>query len=66
MIQQIIGFQGKIHFNSDKPDGPPRKLLDVSLLKSMGWVPKISISEGLAATYQWLLENQNTLLKKHK
>jgi GDP-L-fucose synthase len=60
MIQQITGFQGKIYFNSDKPYGSPRKFLDVSLLKSMGWVPKINLREGLAATYQWLLENQDT------
>ncbi len=60
MIQQIIGFQGKIHFNLDHPDGSPRKLLDVSLLKSMGWFQKTTLREGVAATYQWLLENQET------
>lgn len=52
-IKAAIGFAGKLHFDATKPDGTPRKLLDVSLLKGLGWVPTISLSDGLRRTYEW-------------
>ena len=58
MIGDIVGYQGKINFNAYKPDGAPRKLLDVSLLNRLGWKPKIPLKEGIASTYQWYLEHQ--------
>ena len=64
MIGDIVEFQGKIHFNTDKPDGPPRKLLDVSLLNRLGWKSKISIEDGLISTYQWYLEHQENSVVK--
>ena len=64
MIGDIVEFQGKIHFNTDKPDGPPRKLLDVSLLNRLGWKRKISIEDGLISTYQWYLEHQEKSVVK--
>lgn len=57
-IQQVVGYQGEITWDSSKPDGAPRKLMDVSKLKSLGWKPKIALSEGLASTYRWFIEHQ--------
>lgn len=56
-IQNIVGFDGQIRFDSTKPDGTPRKLLDVSRMKSLGWEPKASLEEGISKTYQWYLEH---------
>ncbi len=54
-IRSIVGFSGEIRFDSSKPDGTPRKLLDVSRLNGLGWTPKISLDEGIRLTYQWYL-----------
>jgi GDP-L-fucose synthase len=56
-IQNIVGFDGQIRFDSTKPDGTPRKLLDVSRMKSLGWEPKASLEEGISKTYRWYLEH---------
>ena len=53
VIKTVTGYPGEIVFNTDKPDGAPRKLLDVSRLQNMGWTPKIELSAGLQATYDW-------------
>jgi len=54
-VREVTGFQGGICFDTSKPDGAPRKLLDVSLLSAMGWDPRIGLREGLAQTYKWFL-----------
>jgi GDP-L-fucose synthase len=51
MIQTIVGFQGELIWNTEKPDGTPRKLMDISMIKALGWSPKISLAEGIAAVY---------------
>ena len=51
-IKEVVGFQGDIYFNTDMPDGTPRKLLDVSKLKYLGWEYKISLREGIEKTYK--------------
>ena len=56
-IKKVVGFQGSIEWDSSKPDGTPRKLLDVSKTKALGWLPSISFQEGLSRTYTWFLEN---------
>ena len=56
-IQQIVGHEGKINWDSSKPDGTPRKLLDVSKLNQQGWKHKIDLKEGIQMTYDWFLEN---------
>lgn len=61
LIRAIVGFSGELRFDTSKPDGTPRKLLDVSRLNTLGWVPKISLQQGVAATYQWFLANQPDL-----
>lgn len=57
LIKDIVGFSGKLEFDSSKPDGTPRKLLDISRLKSLGWSPQISLKEGIKSTYVWFLEH---------
>jgi GDP-L-fucose synthase len=56
-IRGIVGFPGEIQFDSSKPDGTPRKLLDISRMRSLGWEPKISLEEGIKLAYQWYQEN---------
>jgi GDP-L-fucose synthase len=57
IIKEVVGYQGEIVFDSTKPDGTPRKLMDISKIKAAGWSPKYSIKEGISLTYQWFLEN---------
>jgi GDP-L-fucose synthase len=59
MIKEIVEYDGKIHFDTSKPDGTPRKLLDVSRLQALGWKASISLRTGLALTYQWFLEQHS-------
>lgn len=58
-IAGVTGFSGDLVFDTSKPDGTPRKLLDVSRLKLLGWEASISLEKGLRETYQWFLENQD-------
>ena len=57
LIKNIIGYTGEIVWNSLQPDGTPRKLLDISQLKAMGWFPRISLVEGLKDTIAWCKDN---------
>ncbi len=57
MVKDIVGFEGDLVFNTDKPDGTPRKLLDVSKIQSMGWKHKIDLHVGISAVYQEVLKN---------
>jgi GDP-L-fucose synthase len=52
MIQSIVGFQGELIWNTEKPDGTPRKLMDISKIKGLGWSPKINLAQGITAVYQ--------------
>jgi len=56
-ISSIVGFKGKIRYDASKPDGTPRKLLDISRLKNLGWHPSISFEEGINTAYKWFIEN---------
>jgi len=57
LIAEIVGFHGRLRYATDKPDGMPRKLLDVSKLGGMGWRPQIGLREGLADAYGWFVQN---------
>jgi GDP-L-fucose synthase len=57
-VKAIVGYEGKIVWDSAKPDGTPRKLLDVSKIHSLGWKHTISLNEGIKKTYEWFLENE--------
>lgn len=59
LIRYLVGFKGEILFDYDKPDGTPRKLLDVSLIEQLGWKATTSLNNGLSKTYEWFLLNQN-------
>jgi GDP-L-fucose synthase len=56
VIKEIVGFRGEIRYDISKPDGTPRKLLDVSRLESLGWRSRISLREGIERTYQWYVK----------
>ena len=58
IIKKVVGFEGELVFDSSKPDGSMRKLMDVSRLGAMGWKASIAFEEGLAATYEWYLETK--------
>ncbi|MEO8368343.1 MAG: GDP-L-fucose synthase [Candidatus Solibacter sp.] len=57
MLAEIVSFPGRLVFDTTKPDGTPRKLLDVSRARSLGWQAGIPLREGIRKTYQWFLEN---------
>ncbi len=57
-IAAVVGYDGGFEYDTSKPDGTPRKLMDVSRLKAQGWTAKTSLKDGIAATYRWYLENQ--------
>ena len=61
MLKEITGFKGELVFNTDKPDGNPRKLLDSSLINSLGWESGITLYEGLTSTYKWYQNNYDSL-----
>ena len=56
-IKNTIEYKGELKFNSEMPDGNPRKLLDSTLINKYGWVPKVDLDKGLKNTYTWYLEN---------
>ncbi len=61
MMARIVGFEGDIEFDTSKPDGTPRKLLDVSRARSLGWESSVALEPGLGMTYEWFLEHFHEL-----
>lgn len=53
LIKEIVGFEGELLFDMTKPDGTPRKVLDITKIKKLGWTPKIGINKGIRQTYEW-------------
>lgn len=62
-VAKVVGFEGAIEWDSSKPDGTPRKLMDVSRLERLGWRYVVGLEEGLQRTYAWFLDNQETFRK---
>ena len=58
-VANVVGFQGEVKFDSTKPDGAPRKLMNVERLKILGWEYSVSLEKGLAETYRWFIDNQD-------
>ena len=58
-MAEVVGYKGKITFDTTKPDGAPRKLMNVDTLKKLGWTYNIDLKAGLASTYEWFLEHQD-------
>ena len=57
MVARVVGYEGRLAFDATKPDGTPRKLLDVSRLNGLGWSPTVRLEHGVRTTYEWYLEN---------
>jgi GDP-L-fucose synthase len=57
-VASVIGFEGEIEWDTSKPDGMPRKLLDTSRINALGWQPTITLRDGVASTYDWYINNQ--------
>lgn len=62
-VAKVVGFEGTISFDASKPDGAPRKLMNVDRLKGLGWQASISLEDGLRETYEWFLANQDNYRK---
>ena len=63
LMARVTGFEGRISFDATRPDGTPRKLMDVSRLAELGWRAKIGLEEGVQATYAWFLEQEDGALR---
>jgi GDP-L-fucose synthase len=61
LVAGAVGYSGDVNWDTSKPDGTPRKLLDVSKLKALGWSPQVDLADGIASTYQWFLDNKAQL-----
>jgi GDP-L-fucose synthase len=57
LICEVVGFRGELRWDRSKPDGTPRKLLDISRIKNLGWKPTIALRDGIARFYEWFLDN---------
>ena len=57
LVAEVVGYEGSIEWDTSKPDGTPRKLLDISKIQSLGWQPKIELREGIKSTHEWYLSN---------
>jgi GDP-L-fucose synthase len=58
IVQRAVGYEGPVTWDDSKPDGTPRKLMDVGRLRSLGWAPEVGLEEGIARTYEWFLANK--------
>jgi GDP-L-fucose synthase len=64
LIQGVVGFKGKIEWDSSKPDGAPRKLLDGSRISALGWKAQIGLEDGIRSTYEWFVGNSSNVVDK--
>jgi GDP-L-fucose synthase len=58
IVQRVVGYDGPVSWDDSKPDGTPRKLMDVARIKSLGWAPEVGLEDGIRRTYDWYLENR--------
>jgi GDP-L-fucose synthase len=59
LVSTVVGFKGRLVFDDSRPDGTPRKVLDVTRLTNLGWTPQIGLVEGVRATYEWFIANES-------
>ena len=57
LVRAVVGFTGEIQWDTSRPDGTPRKLLDVTRIRALGWKPRIDLERGIREVYKWFLEN---------
>ncbi len=62
LIAAVVGWEGSLEFDTEMPDGTPRKLLDVGRIEALGWSPTIALREGITATYEWFLANAESIV----
>ena len=60
LIAEVVGFEGELIWDTSKPDGTPRKVLDCGKLTNLGWKPKVHLREGLEQAYQWFMQQEET------
>ena len=60
LVQSIVGHKGELEWDTNKPDGTPRKLMDIGRLNSQGWNSSIDLEEGISKTYSWFLNSSHT------
>ncbi|MFH1526496.1 MAG: NAD-dependent epimerase/dehydratase family protein, partial [Bacteroidota bacterium] len=65
VIAKVIDFQGEVIYDSSKPDGTPRKLMDVSRSHALGWKHKTSLEEGIKKAYEWFLQNEHKFKRQN-
>ena len=56
LVQQVVGFRGRLTFDASKPDGTPRKLVDTTRINALGWRPRIGLEQGVRSTYDWFIQ----------
>ena len=61
MLKRVVGFKGRLVFDTTKPDGTPRKLVDISRIRGLGWSPMIPMEAGIRSTYDWYLSQEAML-----
>ncbi len=61
LVREVVGYEGALEFDTSKPDGTPQKMLDIGRLQALGWKPRVTLRGGLADTYRWFLDNQDSL-----
>ena len=66
LIKDITGYDGELEFDLSKPDGTPKKLLNVEKLTELGWKPKFSLKQGIKKTYEWFVSNYSNIIEKEK
>jgi GDP-L-fucose synthase len=59
LIASVVGFDGRLTFDTSRPDGTPRKLLDVSRITALGWKPEVPLRQGIETIYRWFLDNRS-------
>ena len=65
IVARVVGYDGPVKWDTSKPDGTPRKLMDSSRLRARGWSPRISLEEGIRSTHEWYLERSGTPAGAH-
>jgi GDP-L-fucose synthase len=58
IVQRTVGYEGPVLWDDSRPDGTPRKLMDVTRIRSLGWAPEVSLEDGIRRTYDWYLEHR--------
>lgn len=65
IIRKVVGYQGEIEYNTSKPDGTPRKLVDVTKINDLGWKATTSLEDGILKAYDWFLNNEQKVVKSN-